>query len=393
MRKYQVGATAAVQQSTWRWTVVALPAPAHENPAADGWYAALEDAGAMIFTEDGYLSLLEIYSASSKPITAWPDLRFVKRCQAVGGRTATRISDADTVQCAQGGSVRFNELIYFSRRRLDAFFPARAPLPTPSWSIEVDLQVATVGLGTGAPSTPTDAERQRLRKVQHHLETEASHFYAPHLATGQWIYFDLEMGWGTSHEDGDLPDLDDVVLFCGSLPGDRSGGATTVDLMLCGSTEHLLQRTATAGRMGSGSTWLHQLIRKVNESDRAGLTGVPEELTERALAVPRINRPEQIARDVFRIAQLHHAPYQRSRVQGLARVDLNLPSGEWTSSLVMATPLFVQYASRTPLRWLTRLRLHRDLCRRYGRPLWKWRRDLPPCDRNRYFEPVSAQSQ
>lgn len=61
------------------------------------------------------------------------------------------------------------------------------------------------------------------------------------------IYFDLEMGWGTSHEDSELPDLDDVLLFCGSLPGDRTGGTATVDLMLCGSTEHLLQKTATAG--------------------------------------------------------------------------------------------------------------------------------------------------
>ncbi|MEU9956037.1 hypothetical protein [Streptomyces sp. NPDC050982] len=57
----------------------AQPAPAHGNPAADAWYSVPEDAGVMIFTEDGYLSLLEIYSASSEPITAWPDPRFVER--------------------------------------------------------------------------------------------------------------------------------------------------------------------------------------------------------------------------------------------------------------------------------------------------------------------------
>ncbi|MFD9207794.1 SAVMC3_10250 family protein [Streptomyces sioyaensis] len=288
--------------------------------------------------------------------------------------------------------MRFNEMIYFSRRRLNAFFPERAPLPTPTWSLEVDLQVATVGLGPSAPLTPTEVELQRLRKVQRHLERDASHFYAPHLTTGEWIYFDLEMGWGTSHEDSDLPHLDDVLLFCGSLSCDRTGGAATVDLMLCGSTQHLLQRTATAGRMGSGSTWLHQLIHKINEADSVGATGVPEELTERALAVPRINRPEQIARDVFHIAHKHHAPYQRARVRGLARVDLNLPNGDWTSRLIMATPLYVQYASRRPAHWLTRLRLHRDLCRRYGRPLWKWRPDLPTRDRDRYYEPTSALS-
>jgi len=55
------------------------PAPAHDNPAADAWYVAPEDAGAMVFTQDGYLSLLEIYSASSEPITDWPEPRFVER--------------------------------------------------------------------------------------------------------------------------------------------------------------------------------------------------------------------------------------------------------------------------------------------------------------------------
>ncbi|MFC4606737.1 hypothetical protein ACFO9E_02680 [Streptomyces maoxianensis] len=57
----------------------APPAPAHGNPAADAWYVEPEDAGVMVFTKDGYPSLLEIYSASSEPITAWPQPRFVER--------------------------------------------------------------------------------------------------------------------------------------------------------------------------------------------------------------------------------------------------------------------------------------------------------------------------
>ncbi|MER7787508.1 hypothetical protein [Streptomyces sp. NPDC097640] len=55
------------------------PAPEHGNPAVDAWYAVPENAGAMIFTQDGYLSLLEIYSASSDPIAAWPTPCFVER--------------------------------------------------------------------------------------------------------------------------------------------------------------------------------------------------------------------------------------------------------------------------------------------------------------------------
>ncbi|MDO0933116.1 SAVMC3_10250 family protein [Streptomyces sp. DG2A-72] len=287
--------------------------------------------------------------------------------------------------------MRFSEMIYFSRRRLDAFFPERTPGMSPSWNVEVDLQVATIGIGPGAPLTPTEVEVRRLRKVRQHLEREASHFYAPDLKTGDWVYFDLEMGWGTSHEDSALPDLDDVLLFCGSLPGDRTGGPATVDLMLCGATEHLLERTATVGRLGSGTRWLHNLILKIDEQDDVGAAGIPEELTQRALSVPRINRPEQIARDVFRIAQKHHSPLQRARVQGLARVNFNLPNGEWTSRLIMATPLYVQYAAPKSLRWITRIRLHRDLCLRYGRPWWKWRPDLPTRDRGRFYDPAAAE--
>lgn len=55
------------------------PAPIHGNPAADAWYVVPEDAGVMVFTEGGYLSLLEIYPASSEPITIWPEPRFAER--------------------------------------------------------------------------------------------------------------------------------------------------------------------------------------------------------------------------------------------------------------------------------------------------------------------------
>ncbi|MGW1072136.1 hypothetical protein [Streptomyces sp. NPDC002537] len=55
------------------------PAPGAQHPAADAWYTDPADAGVMVFAKDGYLSLLEIYSASSEPITAWPEPRFQKR--------------------------------------------------------------------------------------------------------------------------------------------------------------------------------------------------------------------------------------------------------------------------------------------------------------------------
>lgn len=53
------------------------PAPVHGNPAADAWYVEPADAGVMVFTRDGYLSLLEIYSSAAAPVTDWPEPRFV----------------------------------------------------------------------------------------------------------------------------------------------------------------------------------------------------------------------------------------------------------------------------------------------------------------------------
>ncbi|MGH3549044.1 MAG: SAVMC3_10250 family protein [Pseudonocardiaceae bacterium] len=147
-----------------------------------------------------------------------------------------------------------------------AFFPERPPRRLPTTNLKVGLQPATLEVGPPAARGPTDAELHRLRQVRRQLKREAAHFYAPDLRTGDWIYFDFEMGWSTSHEDSGLPDLDNVLLFFGSMASERSRAGTAVDLMLCGSTEHLLKKTATAGRMGSGAEWLHKLILKISSS-------------------------------------------------------------------------------------------------------------------------------
>ena len=58
---------------------VVPPATSASHPAADAWYEEPKDAGVMVFARDGYLSLLEIYSSASDPITTWPEPRFVGR--------------------------------------------------------------------------------------------------------------------------------------------------------------------------------------------------------------------------------------------------------------------------------------------------------------------------
>ncbi|MGK5546290.1 hypothetical protein ACSNOH_16395 [Streptomyces sp. URMC 127] len=55
------------------------PAPAAGGVVADAWYQVPENAGVMLFAREGYLSLLEIYTTSSAPITTWPEPRFQQR--------------------------------------------------------------------------------------------------------------------------------------------------------------------------------------------------------------------------------------------------------------------------------------------------------------------------
>ncbi|MGJ5790596.1 hypothetical protein [Streptomyces griseorubiginosus] len=57
----------------------AAPAPPHDNPAVEEGYAGPHSAGVLVCTEDGYLSLLEIYSVADEPVSAWPDPRHIER--------------------------------------------------------------------------------------------------------------------------------------------------------------------------------------------------------------------------------------------------------------------------------------------------------------------------
>ena len=108
-------------------------------------------------------------------------------------------------------------------------------------------------------------------QVRGHLEHEVGYFTSPDLKAGRWIFFDVKMGYGTVYRDsGLLPPEDDAALFDGSYRAAEPDGQVSTDLLLCGSTEHLCRRTASAGHMGSGTEWLHDLIGKVDDADRDG---------------------------------------------------------------------------------------------------------------------------
>jgi hypothetical protein len=109
------------------------------------------------------------------------------------------------------------ELIYLSKRKLAMFYPGRI-----SQSVQF-----TGGLGLGpvsakiaisAPPSEADEETAALNRAVRYLEREAVHFSHSELSPGRWIFFDLNMGYGTSHRDsGSSPKIDDIALFHGSF--------------------------------------------------------------------------------------------------------------------------------------------------------------------------------
>jgi hypothetical protein len=141
--------------------------------------------------------------------------------------------------------------------------------------------------------------------------------------------------------------------------------------------------------MGSGTEWLHDLIGKVNDSDRDGDGALPDEVRPDALAAKRTNMPAQIARWVFEVIRDHHSPDQYARLQGLAQILFIVPEKGNVDRLVLATPLFVQFASAKPLGLLGRRRMRQELARIHGVRGQRWQPQLSPADRARVYVPIA----
>lgn len=175
------------------------------------------------------------------------------------------------------------ELIYLSTRKLAMFYPGHI-----SRSVQF-----TGGLGLGsvsakidisaAPSGTDEATITQLNRAVRYLEREAVYFSHSGLSPGRWIFFDLNMGYGTSYRDsGSPPKIDDIAFFHGSFGQVETDKQEPIDMLLCGSTEHLRIRTASAGRMGSGTEWLYDLIGEIEEVDALGNGELPDSLNPEA---------------------------------------------------------------------------------------------------------------
>lgn len=278
------------------------------------------------------------------------------------------------------------QLIYLSESKLATFYPDRISL---SAKFTDGLGLGPAKIDISAPFPGLNEEKiTLLNQVVSYLERRATHFSYSELSRDGWIFFDLNMGYGTSYRDSGIPpEIDDIALFYGSFNQVERDRQSPLDLLLCGSTKHLRTRTASAGRMGSGTEWLYELIGKIEESDTLGSKELPDSVSTDALAARRGNMPAEIARWVFDVIREHHSPAQYARLQGFAQILFIVPAAEYSARLVVATPLLVQFASSKPVGILTRRRMQRELSRRHGLRWRKWQPDLPPEDRGRLYIP------
>jgi Family of unknown function (DUF7019) len=241
------------------------------------------------------------------------------------------------------------QLIYRSDRKLiEEFSDTRSD----SWwvrggSIGLDASSLSVHLTVNSPSTTDDAQRHRmavrLEKAIKEIRRAGTvtDYRSPGLRRNQWISFDQEMAYGTFHEDRNrLPD--DIALFASA--DRRTTPESEVLLLLCGSVVHLCRKVQSAGRMGSGSDWLRQLILHT-EGHRNDDGTLPAHHAGDPLWQKRYRDAlEDTAFDVH-----DHCNYYgldpRARLRGLAQVLMDIDRDEWPRRLVVATPLYVENAN------------------------------------------------
>ncbi|HEY7263466.1 MAG TPA: SAVMC3_10250 family protein [Trebonia sp.] len=126
------------------------------------------------------------------------------------------------------------ELIYLSESKLSTFYPGRT-----SHSVQftggLALGPVSAKIDVSPPSSEADESTALLNQAVRYLEREAVDFSYSALNPGKWIFFDLNMGYGTSYKDSGIhPKIDDIALFQGSLKQVGKNHQSPTDLLLCG---------------------------------------------------------------------------------------------------------------------------------------------------------------
>ncbi|MGY1436634.1 SAVMC3_10250 family protein [Streptomyces reniochalinae] len=235
--------------------------------------------------------------------------------------------------------------IYLSSGKVAAFEDG-LKLSLAEAEFEVNAKIArarTLFSPSGAGNGET---RRKLDKILKERDRDARDFTDPGVRPGDWIRFDLPMGYGTSGKDSVRPGVpDDIALFGGTLEGEMIGEQRPYGLMLCGSACHMMDRTESAGRLGSGVSWLYRTIREAHAMEEEGIEGIPDHARDPATRPRRVYSLEHMAQDVFHWFERDYPPRRRTRFSGFAQVLLHADEPRWVRRLVVASPLCVDYGN------------------------------------------------
>lgn len=238
------------------------------------------------------------------------------------------------------------DLIYVSERKIYGRLGMRAAAQRGIQGTIKIPQVADVTSSATWNDSESSASHALVEKAKQKIERELFpvDLTETNLRSNQWIRFDLAMAQVAVHEDSGRPP-EDVALFVGSVSDSSVERARDVRVLLCGSVRHLRTHAISGGRMGSDTTWLHDMILEVEDREESGVNVIPEFLGE-ILPIRKSQRlMESTVQGLYGWLDRRYPLSMRGRLRGHAIVLMDIDNS-WVDRLVVATPLYVEALPR-----------------------------------------------
>jgi hypothetical protein len=250
--------------------------------------------------------------------------------------------------CVYGSTVKAADLIGTQR-------PDR-------WGAEIGIQSGLVAKAVATPRTGELPKAELLSRAERVVRDFVRPITDNDLGIGNWIDFDLTFHWSSGHrDDARIPVEPDIALFAGRLPAEASSPWAEVNLLLCGTTRHMLCPVSPLGdaadptraRIGSGTNWLDDVVKAVDKAQEA--SGEPPTWLVSTDPRPRdANDRDWVVQTVYRIVMDESPASQRTRFTGCAQV-LRVADDELTGRHVLASPLYVARPQRRNARGMKRV--------------------------------------
>ncbi|MFI1091841.1 SAVMC3_10250 family protein [Streptomyces sp. NPDC020917] len=240
------------------------------------------------------------------------------------------------------------DLIYVSERKIYGRLGMQAPSQKGLQGTLKIPPIADISGSTTWQDSQSTASHALVQRARRKIERELLpvDFTEFGLHPNQWIRFDLAMAQVAVHEDSGRPP-EDVALFVGSVPSGSSGQPRDMGFLLCGSVRHLRTHAIVGGRMGSDTTWLHDLILEVEDREENGVNVIPEFLSEILPTRKSQQLMETATQGVYGWLNRRYPPLTRGRLRGHAIVLMDIDNSSWFDRLLVATPLYVEVSTES----------------------------------------------